>query len=124
MKRLRPKKSIKKTSIHHASEKFANIRELLEHYDKIWHSLMGNQMEASTTAVTDENSSEMMSANLGVVGLLRARRETFRGTHAWTPWRSGVLLRSGYFALDDTRNSEKKQKLVTFALMLMTVVPL
>ncbi len=81
-------------------------------------------MEASTTAVTGENSSEMMSANLGVVGYYVRRRETFRGTHGWTPWRSGVLLRSGYSALDDTRNSEKKQKLVTFALMLMTVIPL
>ncbi len=35
MKRLREKKSIKKTSKHHASEGFANIVELLEHYDTI-----------------------------------------------------------------------------------------
>ncbi len=37
---------------HRASEGFANIVELLEHYDKIRHAPMGNQMEASTTAVT------------------------------------------------------------------------
>ncbi len=32
------------------------------------------------------------------------------GTHGSTPWRSGALLRSGYSALDDTRNSEKEAK--------------
>ncbi len=73
----------------------------------------------------DENSSEGMSANLGFVGYYERRRETLRGTDGSTPWRSGALLRSGYSALDDTRNSEKrKQKLVTFALMLMTAIPL
>ncbi len=51
-----------------------------------------------------------MSANLGVVGCYELRRETLRGTHGSTPWRSGGLLRSGYFALDDTRNSEKEAK--------------
>ncbi len=41
-----------KTSIHHASEGFAKIVELLERYDNFRHAPMGNQKEASTTAVT------------------------------------------------------------------------
>ncbi len=44
------------------------------------------------------------------MGYYERRRETLRGTHGSTPWRSGTLLRSGYSALDDTRNSEKGSK--------------
>ncbi len=38
--------------MQHASEGFANILELLENYDRIRNAPMGNQMEASTTALT------------------------------------------------------------------------
>ncbi len=38
-------------SVHHAVEEFANNVELFEHYDKIRNVPIGNQIEASTTAV-------------------------------------------------------------------------